>query len=48
MIDPENREKTILEIAYAQGFNSKSTFNDVFRQNVGMTPSRFRDGLVEM
>jgi AraC-like DNA-binding protein len=40
-----HKDKTILEIAYSQGFSSKSTFNDVFKKMVGTTPSEFRDGL---
>ncbi len=43
--DPSNSHKTILEIAFALGFNSKSTFNDVFKQMVGTTPSEYRGRL---
>ena len=32
---------TILAIAYDSGFNSKSTFNSVFRKHKGVTPSQF-------
>jgi AraC-like DNA-binding protein len=35
-------ERTVLEIALAVGFNSKSTFNAAFRQHVGRTPTEFR------
>lgn len=38
----EAREQTVLEIALAVGFNSKSTFSTAFRRNTGMTPSAFR------
>lgn len=41
LIDPCN-EQTILDIAFAAGFNSKSTFNTVFKKQVGCTPSQFR------
>ena len=41
--DPENKDKTILELAYAQGFNAKSTFNEAFRNQTGMTPSDYRE-----
>lgn len=36
------KEKTILDILYASGFNSKSVFNTAFKKNTGMTPSAFR------
>jgi AraC-like DNA-binding protein len=35
-------DQTVLEIALAVGFNSKSTFNTAFRQNTGMTPREYR------
>jgi AraC-like DNA-binding protein len=38
----ESSEATILEIALAVGFNSKSTFNTAFRRLTGKTPSEFR------
>jgi AraC-like DNA-binding protein len=37
----DNR-KTILEIAYESGFNSKSAFNHAFRKHTQTTPSNFR------
>jgi AraC-like DNA-binding protein len=40
--DPEDTDRTILEILYESGFNSKSTFNHVFKQHTGMTPSEFK------
>jgi AraC-like DNA-binding protein len=41
LAQPDNAA-TILEIALAVGFNSKSTFNAAFKRLVGMTPSQFR------
>ncbi len=38
----EKSQTTILEIAYASGFNSKSTFNTLFKKQTQMTPSEFR------
>ena len=32
----------ITSIAYDAGFNSISTFNDVFKKNTGVTPSQYR------
>jgi AraC-like DNA-binding protein len=33
---------TILEVMYQSGFNSKSSFNTIFKQKTGLTPSEFR------
>jgi len=38
-------DKTILEIALASGFNSKSSFNSVFMKSTGATPSDYRKSL---
>jgi AraC-like DNA-binding protein len=34
--------ETILEIMYEVGFNSKSSFNTIFKQYTGLTPTEFR------
>lgn len=39
--DPENKKFTLLSIAYDCGFNSKATFNRVFKNQTGYTPSEF-------
>jgi AraC-like DNA-binding protein len=40
--DTANRKMTVLEILYAVGFNSKSSFNVAFKNRTGMTPTQFR------
>ena len=45
MKNPENDHLTLLGIAYDCGFNSKTTFNTVFRKMVGETPSKFKKSL---
>ncbi|MDC7223095.1 MAG: AraC family transcriptional regulator [Spirochaetales bacterium] len=39
--DPENRHN-ILEHAFDSGFNSKSSFNSLFKEHYGQTPSQYR------
>lgn len=39
--EPNNRNFTFLSIAYDCGFNSKATFNRVFKNQTGYTPSEF-------
>jgi AraC-like DNA-binding protein/effector-binding domain-containing protein len=41
-MDADQNDKSILEIIYSAGFNSKSVFNPAFRKFTGMTPSQFR------
>lgn len=38
----ENQGMNILEVAFYTGFNSKSSFNTLFKQRYGLTPSEFR------
>jgi len=40
--DPAQTRKTILEILYEVGFNSKSVFNDAFKKHTRMTPSAYK------
>jgi AraC-like DNA-binding protein len=41
--DPANNNFTILAIAYDSGFNSKTTFNSIFKSQTGLTPSELRE-----
>lgn len=41
-INQEDSKKTILEVMYESGFNSKSSFNTLFKENTGVTPSEFK------
>jgi len=39
--DPKYKNLTILAIAYDSGFNAKSSFNTIFKEKTGMTPSEY-------
>jgi AraC-like DNA-binding protein len=41
--DPTFNQYTILAIAFDAGFNSKTTFNSIFKSQTGLTPSQFRE-----
>lgn len=43
MRDEANADCTLLELAFAAGFNSKSTFNASFKHLCGMSPSGWRN-----
>ncbi|PWK68290.1 putative ABC transport system permease protein [Mucilaginibacter oryzae] len=42
MQDPANDRLTLLGIAYDTGFNSKTTFNRVFKELTGKTPAEYK------
>lgn len=42
---PDNRQFTLLSIAFDCGFNSKSSFNRCFKKATGKTPSEYVEGL---
>ncbi len=39
----EQSHKSVIEIAYECGFNSKSVFNTAFKKTTGLTPTRYRN-----
>jgi AraC-like DNA-binding protein len=41
--NPKEKGETILEIMYEVGFNSKSSFNTLFKESTGYTPSEFKN-----
>jgi AraC-like DNA-binding protein len=43
LLDPAFRHLSVLGIAEEVGFNSKSSFNSVFKKHTNMTPSEFRN-----
>lgn len=44
MADPDHAGRTVIELAYETGFNSKSAFNRLYREHRGRTPTEaFRD-----
>ncbi|MCB2204800.1 helix-turn-helix domain-containing protein [bacterium] len=43
LADPESQQFTILAIAFDAGFNSKTSFNTIFKRHTGMTPSTWRE-----
>jgi AraC-like DNA-binding protein len=42
LTNPKDKKITILEVLYEVGFNSKSSFNTLFKKYTGLTPSEFR------
>lgn len=40
-LSPKNKHLSLLALALDSGFNSKSSFNSVFKKHTGMTPSQF-------
>jgi len=43
--DPKNANLTLIGVAYNCGFNSKATFNRVFKKMTNLTPSEFKQNV---
>lgn len=48
LLKPDNTTATVLDIAMASAFNSKSAFYSAFRKQTGMTPLQFRKSSVAL
>ena len=42
LTNPADKKITVLEVLYEVGFNSKSSFNTIFKKQTGLTPSEFK------
>jgi AraC-like DNA-binding protein len=42
LTNPRDKKITVLEVMYEVGFNSKSSFNTLFKKQTGLTPSEFK------
>jgi|KBSMisStandDraft_5_1062788.scaffolds.fasta_scaffold00655_15 AraC-like DNA-binding protein len=42
LTNPVDKKVTVLEVLYESGFNSKSSFNTLFKKYTGITPSEFK------
>ena len=43
LLDSKNKNFTILSVGFEAGFNSKTTFNTVFKKFTGLTPTEYRE-----
>ena len=43
LLDSKNMNYTILSVGFEAGFNSKTTFNTVFKKFTGLAPTDYRD-----
>jgi ligand-binding sensor domain-containing protein/AraC-like DNA-binding protein len=47
LANPGNSHKSIIDISFEAGFNSKPTFNRVFKNKFGTTPSQYRENALK-
>ena len=47
LVDPGSAHLTVLALGLEAGFNSKSSFNAVFKKHTKMTPSQYREQVGE-
>lgn len=47
LTNPTDKKITVLEVLYEVGFNSKSSFNTLFKKYTGLTPSEFKKKHIE-
>lgn len=45
--DPKNVNFTILSLAFEAGFPSKSSFHSIFKKLTGLTPTEYRNTLLQ-
>jgi len=45
--NPKDKKITVLEVMYEVGFNSKSSFNTLFKKSTGLTPSEYKKQSME-
>ncbi|MGH1362718.1 MAG: helix-turn-helix domain-containing protein [Calditrichia bacterium] len=43
LVDPDEHQTTVLEIAFDVGFNNKASFNTAFKKHTRQTPTQFRN-----
>lgn len=48
LLDTRNNNFTILSVGFEAGFNSKTTFNTVFKKFTGLTPTAYREAQKSM
>jgi AraC-like DNA-binding protein len=48
LADPEMSDLSAIELAFRAGYNSKSSFNRLFKLETGITPSQYRKEATEL